>query len=38
MRFVHEIKFNDGLDQYRLTPKQISEQIKTFEADAVYAF
>jgi 3'-phosphoadenosine 5'-phosphosulfate synthase len=28
MRFVHEIKFNDGLDQYRLTPKQISEKIK----------
>lgn len=38
MRFVTEIKFNDGLDQYRLTPKQISEQIKAMSADAVYAF
>jgi len=25
MRFVAEIKFNDGLDQYRLTPQQVDE-------------
>lgn len=25
MRFVSEIKFNDGFDQYRLTPSQINE-------------
>ena len=25
MRFVKEVKFNDGLDQYRQTPQQISE-------------
>lgn len=25
MRFVKEVKFNDGLDQYRQTPQQINE-------------
>lgn len=38
MRFVTEIKFNDGMDQYRVTPKQVDEQIKAKKADAVYAF
>jgi 3'-phosphoadenosine 5'-phosphosulfate synthase len=38
MRFVKEVKFNDGLDQYRQTPKQIHEQIVSRGADAVYAF
>ena len=38
MRFVREIKFNDDMDQYRLTPKQVNEQIRAKNADAVYAF
>jgi 3'-phosphoadenosine 5'-phosphosulfate synthase len=38
MRFVEEIKFNDGLDIYRYTPQQINDQIRAKNADAVYAF
>lgn len=38
MRFVHKIEFNDGLDNYRLTPGQVNELIKQKNADAVYAF
>lgn len=38
VRYVKNIQFNDGLDQYRLTPKQIDDQIKARNADAVYAF
>ena len=38
MRFVSEIKFNDGFDQYRLTPAQINEMGRERNADAVYAF
>lgn len=37
-RFFAKIKFNDGLDQYRYTPREISEQIKQRGADAVYGF
>jgi 3'-phosphoadenosine 5'-phosphosulfate synthase len=36
--FFCRVKFNDGLDQYRFTPKEISEQIKKRDADAVYGF
>ena len=25
MRFVHKIEFNDGIDNYRLTPEKVSE-------------
>jgi 3'-phosphoadenosine 5'-phosphosulfate synthase len=38
MRFVKNVQFNDGLDQYRYTPKQIHEKIVEKNADAVYAF
>ena len=38
MRYVANIKFNDDLDQYRLTPKEVNEKIKAKNADAVYAF
>jgi 3'-phosphoadenosine 5'-phosphosulfate synthase len=38
MRFVREVKFNDGLDQYRQTPRQIHNEILARGADAVYAF
>ena len=38
MRFVHEIKFNDSLDHYRITPKEVNDLMKAKGADAVYAF
>lgn len=38
MDFLEHVQFNDGMDSYRLTPAQISEQIKEKKADAVYAF
>ena len=38
MRYVRKVTFNDGMDQYRLTPKEINDQIKARNADAVYAF
>lgn len=38
MRFVSKILFNDGMDQYRFTPREINNQIKDRQADAVYAF
>lgn len=37
-RFIKKVEFNDGLDQYRYTPKEINQQIKDRKADAVYAF
>lgn len=38
MKFLKHIKYNDGLDEYRMTPKQIQEKVKEKNADAVYAF
>jgi 3'-phosphoadenosine 5'-phosphosulfate synthase len=38
MTFTKRITMNDGLDQYRLTPQEISNKIKERGADAVYAF
>lgn len=38
MKFVRNVEFGDGLDQYRQTPAQIHEQIQKRNADAVYAF
>jgi 3'-phosphoadenosine 5'-phosphosulfate synthase len=38
MRYVRRVEFGDGLDQYRLTPREINDQIKKRNADAVYAF
>ena len=38
MDFVRDVAFNDGIDSYRMTPQQVSEQIKAKNADAVYAF
>jgi 3'-phosphoadenosine 5'-phosphosulfate synthase len=38
MDFVKRIHFDDGMDKYRFTPHEISEQIKARGADAVYAF
>ena len=36
--FIGEIKWNDGLDEYRLKPNQLRKQFREMEADAVFAF
>jgi 3'-phosphoadenosine 5'-phosphosulfate synthase len=36
--FLCHIKYNDGLDKYRLSPKEISDAIAAKKADACYAF
>jgi len=38
MRYVKKIVFNDELDQYRLTPRDINNLMKERNADGVYAF
>eukprot|EP00276_Gloeochaete_wittrockiana_P003568 CAMPEP_0184658920 /NCGR_PEP_ID=MMETSP0308-20130426/27323_1 /TAXON_ID=38269 /ORGANISM="Gloeochaete witrockiana, Strain SAG 46.84" /LENGTH=486 /DNA_ID=CAMNT_0027098275 /DNA_START=51 /DNA_END=1507 /DNA_ORIENTATION=+ len=38
LEVLEPIKYNDGLDQYRLTPKQLKAEYKKRGADAVYAF
>lgn len=38
LEVLERIKWNDGLDQYRLTPKEIRQRINEMEADAVFAF
>lgn len=35
---LERIRWNDGLDQYRLTPNEIREKSKSMGADAVFAF
>jgi len=37
-RFFKRITYDDGLDEYRLTPREIYEQMKQRGADAVYGF
>jgi len=38
LEVLERIKWNDGLDQYRLTPKELREKFKELGADAVFAF
>jgi len=38
MHFTSHVMWNDGMDKYRMTPKQIQAAIKEKNADAVYAF
>jgi len=38
MRFLRDVEFNDGMDNYRMTPEQINKIIVERNADAVYAF
>jgi len=38
MHFTKHVMFNDGLDKYRMNPKQIHAAIQAKGADAVYAF
>uniref|UniRef100_A0A8C5RRC2 3'-phosphoadenosine 5'-phosphosulfate synthase 2 n=1 Tax=Laticauda laticaudata TaxID=8630 RepID=A0A8C5RRC2_LATLA len=35
---LERIKWNDGLDQYRLTPLELKEKFREMNADAVFAF
>jgi 3'-phosphoadenosine 5'-phosphosulfate synthase len=37
-RFFERIKFNDGLDQYRMLPREIHAEMKKRGADAVFGF
>mmetsp|Transcript_67 Transcript_67/g.144 ORF Transcript_67/g.144 Transcript_67/m.144 type:complete len:486 (-) Transcript_67:633-2090(-) len=38
LEVLEPIKYNDGLDQYRLSPRQLRAEFKKRGADAVYAF
>ena len=38
MRFCQRIKYNDGMDKYRLLPAEIKKIAEKRGADAVYAF
>ena len=38
LEVLNPIKWNDGLDQFRLTPRQLREEFKARNSDAVYAF
>ena len=37
MRFFLDVAFNDGMDQFRLSPAQINERIKQMNGDACIA-
>jgi 3'-phosphoadenosine 5'-phosphosulfate synthase len=38
LRVLEKIKWNDGLDQYRLTPYELRQRFDAMKADAVFAF
>lgn len=38
LEVLERIRWNDGLDSYRLTPNEIRKRINEIEADAVFAF
>ncbi|XP_050492990.1 bifunctional 3'-phosphoadenosine 5'-phosphosulfate synthase 2-like isoform X7 [Bombus huntii] len=38
LEVLERIKWNDGLDKYRLTPNEIRKKCREMEADAVFAF
>jgi 3'-phosphoadenosine 5'-phosphosulfate synthase len=38
LEVLDRIRWNDGLDQYRLTPNEIRQKSKAMGADAVFAF
>ena len=35
---IERIKWNDGLDEYRLTPNELRRKFLSLKADAVFAF
>ena len=38
LEVLGRVEWKDGLDQYRLTPKQLKQRFKELQADAVFAF
>ncbi|XP_027548705.1 bifunctional 3'-phosphoadenosine 5'-phosphosulfate synthase 2 isoform X1 [Neopelma chrysocephalum] len=38
LHVLERIKWNDGLDQYRLTPRALKQKFREMNADAVFAF
>ncbi|KRT83118.1 hypothetical protein AMK59_3817 [Oryctes borbonicus] len=38
LEVLHRIRWNDGLDEYRLTPNELRTKFKQMNADAVFAF
>lgn len=38
LEVLDRIYWNDGLDQYRLTPNELRKKFKEIEADAIFAF
>lgn len=38
LEVLGRIEWNDGLDEYRLTPNELRERFKQLSADAVFAF
>lgn len=38
LEVLEEIKYNDGLDRFRLSPAQLREELAKRKADAVFAF
>lgn len=38
LEVMERIKWNDGLDQYRLTPNELRQKFKELKADAIFAF
>ncbi|XP_066550040.1 bifunctional 3'-phosphoadenosine 5'-phosphosulfate synthase 2b [Amia ocellicauda] len=38
LEVLERIKWNDGLDHYRLTPRELKQKFKEMKADAVFAF
>ncbi|KAM6185954.1 bifunctional 3'-phosphoadenosine 5'-phosphosulfate synthase 2 [Rhynchocyon petersi] len=38
LQVMERIRWNDGLDQYRLTPLELKQKCKEMNADAVFAF
>uniref|UniRef100_A0A8C8DQA8 3'-phosphoadenosine 5'-phosphosulfate synthase 1 n=1 Tax=Oryzias sinensis TaxID=183150 RepID=A0A8C8DQA8_9TELE len=38
LQVLDRIRWNDGLDQYRLTPNELRQKFKEMNADAIFAF
>ncbi|XP_067100474.1 bifunctional 3'-phosphoadenosine 5'-phosphosulfate synthase 2b [Osmerus mordax] len=38
LEVLERIRWDDGLDQYRLTPRELKQRFKEMKADAVFAF
>lgn len=38
LEVFERIRWNDGLDSYRMTPNELRQKFKALNADAVFAF